>query len=184
MNLIKKKALFWKIVFLIGINMKNQKSRGFTLLEMIIAVGVFTVFVTIAMSGLLNLSDANKNSTNFSNLSDNIRFALEMMAKEIRTGTDYDLSGDILTFQNARGDTIAYELDSFQIKRSLNGGAFSSLTSGDIKVEELKFVVSGALARDGLQPKILIRIKASVLFKNKKTEINLQTLVSSRNLDS
>lgn len=162
----------------------RRQMSGFTLLEMILAVGVFIVVTTIAMSGLLNLSDVNKDSINFSNLSDNIRFALEMMAKEIRTGTDYSLSGNVLTFQNARGDTIIYKSEGNQIKRSLNGGAFSSLTSGDIKVEELKFVVSGAPPGDGFQPKILIRIKANVSFKNKKTEINLQTLVSSRNLDS
>lgn len=160
-------------------------SKGFTLLEMIIAVGIFTIVVTIAMSGLLNLSDVNKDSINFSNLSDNIRFTLEMMAKEIRTGTDYSLSGNVLTFKNAFGNTIVYKSENSRIKRSSDGGVnFLAMTASGIKIEELKFVVSGALSGDRLQPKILIRIKASVLFKNKKTEINLQTLVSSRNLDS
>lgn len=173
--------------------MKNQKS-GFTLLEIIVAVGIFTVIMTIAMSGLLNLNAVNKDSINFSNLSDNIRFALEIMAKEARTGTIYNCGGtdltrqncslgsSVLTFQNALGQIVTYRLNNNRIEKS-SGGNFLALTSSDVKVEDLKFVVSGALSGDNLQPKILIRIKASVLFKNKKTEINLQTLVSSRNID-
>ena len=160
--------------------------KGFTLFEMIVAVGAFMVFMTIAMSGLLNLNDANKNSINFSNIMDNARFALEIMAKEIRTGTTYSSSGSsTLTFQNALGQTAVYRLNNNRIEKSSDGGAsFLALTTSDVKVDNLKFVVSGAASGDGFQPKILIGIKASVSFKNKITEINLQTLVSSRNPDS
>ncbi|MEK7599213.1 MAG: prepilin-type N-terminal cleavage/methylation domain-containing protein [Patescibacteria group bacterium] len=169
---------------------------GFTLIELIVALGVFSVAIFMSTSTFLNLQNAERKVQNEVNLQDNLRFGLEMMAKEIRTGRDYHCgfsagvgpldcpAGDSsLTFQTTQLQSVIYRQIDSRIQKSTDGGAsFQPLTSGDVLIEDLAFIVSGAASGDSLQPRILISIKASVQTKGTKKELSLQTLVSQRKL--
>jgi prepilin-type N-terminal cleavage/methylation domain-containing protein len=173
-----------------------MNKRGFTLIELIVALGVFSIAIFIATSTFLNLQNAERRVQNEVNLQDNLRFGLEMMSKEIRTGRDYHCglspgilpvdcpSGDIsLTFQTAQLQSVIYRQIDNRIQKSTDGGSsFQPLTSGDVFIEDLTFYVSGSASGDNLQPKVLISIKASVQTKETKKELSLQTLVSQRKL--
>ncbi|MBI2052846.1 MAG: prepilin-type N-terminal cleavage/methylation domain-containing protein [Candidatus Ryanbacteria bacterium] len=63
--------------------------KGFTLLEIIVAVALFAVVATSAVASLLAINGAQKKAVFMQINQDNIRFALESMAREIRTGTEY-----------------------------------------------------------------------------------------------
>lgn len=65
------------------------KQRGFTLVEMIVALAVFSVVVTIAVGALLTLIAANEQLQKERNIMTNLSFALDSMTREIRTGTKY-----------------------------------------------------------------------------------------------
>lgn len=108
--------------------------KGFSLLELIVAIGVFAVVATIAVGALLGLSTAQKKAFYIQTNQDNIRFALETMARELRTGICYkQLPADnsnvcvgfapptpctdsqCIQFVNSHGDVVVY-------KRSINQG--------------------------------------------------------------
>lgn len=70
--------------------MKQAYSQsGFTLIEMIVSLGVFSGVITIAIGALLMLVAANDQLQGEQSVMTNLSFALDSMTREIRTGTDY-----------------------------------------------------------------------------------------------
>jgi len=65
-------------------------TRGFTLVEMIVSLALFSVVVTISVGGLLVLISANKQLQEEQNVLTNLSFAIDSIAREIRTGIRYD----------------------------------------------------------------------------------------------
>lgn len=67
---------------------KNAQS-GFTLIEMIVSLGVFSVIMTIAVGALLILIASNRQLQNEQSILTTLSFALDSMTREIRTGSHY-----------------------------------------------------------------------------------------------
>jgi prepilin-type N-terminal cleavage/methylation domain-containing protein len=70
--------------------MKRAHSKGFTLVEMIVAIALFTVVALVAIGALLRIVDANKRAQSIKNSVNNMNFALEAMTRELRVGTRYN----------------------------------------------------------------------------------------------
>lgn len=68
---------------------RHNNQSGFTLIEMIVSLGVFATVVTIAVGALLVLVSANEQLQSEQNVMINLSFALDSMTREIRTGSDY-----------------------------------------------------------------------------------------------
>jgi prepilin-type N-terminal cleavage/methylation domain-containing protein len=67
---------------------KNQQ-LGFTLIEMIVSLAVFSIVVTITVGALLVLIGTNQQLQDEQSVMTNLSFALDSMTREIRTGTHY-----------------------------------------------------------------------------------------------
>ena len=174
----------------------NNKS-GFTLFEMIVSLGVFSIAVLMILSSLLSITGAQKKAITLETVEDNLRFAIDSISKEVRTGYDYDCGGggtplnctsgsSILAFTNANGVPVVYKLENQAIQKSIDGGAnFFNITGSDIKVNLMTFYVTG-VGQDNLQPKVTIIIKAVSETGQEKTgsPFNVQTTVVQRQLDS
>jgi prepilin-type N-terminal cleavage/methylation domain-containing protein len=180
-----------------------MKKGGFTLVEMLVAVGVFAMAVTIGGGALIVASDAQQKILALRIVQDNLSYLFDTMGKEIRTGTSYhcgtgiDDFGDTprdcptggvsFTFHNASGEKITYRLNSGRVERILNGDTLNSfvLTSPDANITSLTFYVIGAPADNDLQPRVTIVLKGTSGTKEKvKSYLNIQTTISQRLLDS
>jgi prepilin-type N-terminal cleavage/methylation domain-containing protein len=75
------------------LNLKN-KNKGFTLVELMVAIAVFSIVMVTAMSALLNVIDANNKARSIKSAINNISFALEGISKDMRMGTEYSCSED------------------------------------------------------------------------------------------
>ena len=64
-------------------------TAGFTLIEMIVSLALFATVSTVAVGSLLVLIDNNRELRGEQSLITNVSFALDMMARDIRTGFDY-----------------------------------------------------------------------------------------------
>ncbi|MCA9366806.1 type II secretion system protein [Candidatus Kaiserbacteria bacterium] len=62
---------------------------GFTLIEMIVSLGLFSIVITVAVGALLVLIANNKQLQQEQGVMTNLSFALDSMTREIRTGTKY-----------------------------------------------------------------------------------------------
>jgi prepilin-type N-terminal cleavage/methylation domain-containing protein len=67
----------------------RAKRAGFTLVEMIVSLALFSVVAVIAIGALLKVIDANDKAQSIQSSVTNINFAMESMSRDLRTGTDY-----------------------------------------------------------------------------------------------
>lgn len=63
--------------------------RGFTLVEMIVSLALFSIVITISVGALLVLIGTNEQLQGEQTVMTNLSFALDSMTREIRTGTEY-----------------------------------------------------------------------------------------------
>lgn len=68
---------------------KNTRQQGFTLIEMIVSIGLFSVVMVLGASTLLSVVDANRKTQSLKSAINNLNFAVESMARTIRVGSSY-----------------------------------------------------------------------------------------------
>jgi prepilin-type N-terminal cleavage/methylation domain-containing protein len=71
------------------INNSPQMNRGFTLIEIMVSLALFTVVAVIAVGAFLKIIDANEQSQSLQTAMNNTSFALESMVREMRVGSNY-----------------------------------------------------------------------------------------------
>lgn len=168
-------------------NLQNFNTQsGFTLIELIVAIGIFAVVMTISMGAFLNISDIQKKSESLRNVSDNMSFAIELMTRDIREGKDYSCGASgcgEFNFTDIKGNSVNYKLtDSGGRKYIARNG--SEITSHDVNVNSLIFSIRRNGASDG-QPFVTIYAGGITDSKQKlKSSLDLQASVSQRKIDS
>ena len=156
--------------------------QGFTLLELIVSVALFTIVVTIATSAYLKLIELNRKARATNDLVSNLSFVTESIGRSIRTGRDYDCGGiggsancwptgnSTFSFENEDGDTVTYLLKSGGVIGMCVGGSCtnasaSPLTDPRITITSLTFYVDG-VGTSGTdaakQPRVIISMSGSI----------------------
>lgn len=74
-------------------NKYRGEERGFTLVEMIAAMSIFTLVMVTALGALLSVVDANRKAQALKLAINNLNFAVEKMSREIRSGSKYHCGG-------------------------------------------------------------------------------------------
>lgn len=82
---------------------KNIKTRnnGFTILEMIVALGVFATVAVLSISSLLSLTNAQKKARTLQSIQDNLRFSMEAIARDLRQGDFFYCGSNLEDFPTA-----------------------------------------------------------------------------------
>ncbi len=87
--------------------MKNfTKKSGFTLVEIMVAVSIFAVVAVIATGALITASDINKKAQAIKLAVDNVNFALNKMAFEVRNGNTYGCANSVSSFYFPYGTAV------------------------------------------------------------------------------
>lgn len=191
-ELFNKKKIFIENYF--------KKDRGFTLLEMLISISLFTVVTSIAFTALFSVIDANNKAKTINTVVNNLSTVMESMTREIRVGTDYTCGseyisggfncsngGGDISFLSESGKKIYYSFNSVSknIERRIDVGSTVNLVGTDVDIDELVFYVFGTGPPEGgifSQPRVLIILKGTIKRQgeNIKTVFKLQTTVSQR----
>lgn len=81
----------------------KTKTKGFTLIEIMVATSIFMVIMLIALGALISSSDTAKKSQALRSAMDNVNFAMESMTRSLRMGSDYTcvISGDSISIPAA-----------------------------------------------------------------------------------
>lgn len=179
-----------KAIFLIGSNMrkkfrKNMSESGLTVIELIVAVGIFSLVIGMTIGIFVVSITTQRRVTALRNVDDNIRFTIESMAREIKTGKNFSSVANSLSFTNANGESVVYRLNADIVEKSSDGGTnYSAVTGSEVTVNYLNFYLMGQAAGDGLEPRITITIGATSQAGNQSANLKVQTTISERFLQS
>jgi prepilin-type N-terminal cleavage/methylation domain-containing protein len=84
-------------------NYFSSNKSGFTLIEVIVSLALFSVVITIAVGALLILIASNRQLQNEQSVLSNLSFALDSMTREIRTGSNYFCNNSVNTSASLGG---------------------------------------------------------------------------------
>lgn len=170
--------------------------KGFTLIELMTALSIFIIVMTISMGSILGAFDANRKSRSLKSVMNNLNLAVESMSREMRYGQTYHCgSGDVtlpqncpeggtlVSFLSSEAEQITYRLNGTALERRVGEGDYVAVTAPEVVIDDLTFYVLGTDPEDTLQPKILIKIESHAGSGRGRSDFTLQTMVSQRPLD-
>lgn len=176
----------------------NSRSSGYTMVELVVATGVFLIVVSIAVGGFVQALRTQRQAAALIAMNSATSLILEQMVRDIRTGTEFcDLARATcpisswppfnagsyfsdLTFNSANGTVSHYYLDGSRIAK--NG---QDLTPDSINVRYLRFYLYGNQDGDGRPPRVTIILGVSPRENGVRNNVvNVQTTVSARNIDT
>lgn len=168
------------------LNPKLKKNiAGLTMIELIVAIGIFGLVISIVISIYILAVINQRRIITVRNVNDNIRFTIEAMSREIRTGRNFSSEAGRLLFVNVNGENIAYRLANDRIEKSIDGGdSYLVMTGPEVTISYLGFYLNGQLASDGIQPRVTVTIGADSKIGSQNTNLKIQTTISARLIQS
>ncbi len=151
-----------------------KTTRAFTLIELMVAVSIFSIVMLVGVGALLTMVEVNKRAQGINSVMNNLNAAMEQMSRSIRVGSTYycgetsiapspsilaetndcPLTGGLLlAFEPTGGDPddiddqTVYRLNGAQLERSLESGtngSWVSLTAPEVIISSFRFYVTGA----------------------------------------
>lgn len=181
-----------------------RKKEGFTLIELMVAVGLFLTVMTIGLGSVLSVIDAGQRAGSLKSVMTNLNYAVEEISRDIKFGSEYycgvtsastwtpqnctgggnpPQSG--ITFVASNGIDTTYRLNGTQIERTTDhGNTYLGVTAPEIVIQDLKFYVFGALNSDTSQPRVFMIVRGYAGKKpTNQSSFIIQTSLSQRVLD-
>lgn len=202
---------------------KSSSTRGFTLVESLVAVGLFTIVTTISSSAFLAMVNADRVSRSQRIATDNLSLALEDISRRIKTGAVYgcdpvnnggavnstrDCAAGAESFAFTEQDrvtrtiykrgigqgdpnsipagcgSLSYSIPGQGCILRFSRGVWIPITSHEIDVKKLTFVVDGSNSTDLIQPHVTILIEGFIQASpTVNTQFKMQTMATQRELD-
>jgi len=190
---------------------RNKISQsGFTLVELMVSLTIFSVVMVISTGTLLIMIDINAKAQAIYSSSSNLTFALDNITREIRTGNHYfcseswdieglksgtqDCEGSYISFTREEDDLRAgYRLngEKKQIEyKKQNGSGWIPMTSDDVVITKFELTVSGTETyyendNDTEQPNVDLFIQGYVNNGlDTDTDFTIQSHIIQRRLDT
>ena len=168
-----------------------MNNRGFTIIEMIVAVAVFTLLVSASSSIFLSSIKAQRQSLATQEVLDQTSYLMEYMSRALRmakkdltgvcTGTaklNYAFEDQCIKFMNYQDECQQFCLDGTRLKNE--DGYY--LTSGNLNVSSFEVNLLGVdqPPTDTLQPRLTIFL---MIQGKEQSMLKIQTTISQRNPD-
>ena len=168
-------------------NNKTIHNKGFSIIELIVAISLFVIVISISVSIFLRTLRTQKTALLLIEANNNLSLTIEEMSREIRESTDFkstDFNGPKDIFRSnieftdtMTGEFIKYDFINGAIFKTVNG-VQQQLTSNAITITDFKIKL---IQPANFPSRVLVSITASpnsdVL--TNYTD-NIQTTVSSR----
>jgi len=191
-------------------NKKQQK--GFTVIEMMVAVALFAVVMLVSAGALISLTTANRKAQALQSVMNNLNVTLDSMVRSMRAGStfhcgpggslslpqDCSNGNTYFAFESHGGSSLTttdQHVYSFvpptgsangYIQRSEDGGAtWVRITAPEISITDMQFYVVGTTRGDTVQPKAVIEVRGVAGGLNTKltSTFHIQATAVQRILD-
>ncbi|MBN2197881.1 prepilin-type N-terminal cleavage/methylation domain-containing protein [Candidatus Wolfebacteria bacterium] len=164
----------------------NFYKRGFTIVELLIAMTLFVVFIGISTGSFIRILRTQRLITSLMEASSNASLTLEQISREIRTGSEFNVIGENeLRFLNTEGVATIYRLKDKSIEKGAGSDfdniVYKKITADNIKINNFNIFILENDLDNRFQPRITIGLSVAVDYEQiKNITINIQTTVSSR----
>ena len=150
-----------------------KKKRAFTLIELMVSVALFSIVMTIVATAYLHILSLDRRVRATNDVSNNLNFVVDTMARSIRTGNNYKCAGgtncpfpsgqNSLTFTDDQSNVVTYTLTNKQITECYGSGCTATaITDPRINISSLTFFVSGVGNSDAVQPFVTFIIRGTL----------------------
>ena len=170
-------------------SMRTAPLAGFSLVELIVSVGLFALVMLVATSAYFNLISLDRQARATNQIVNNLSFAIDTIVRGVRTGTNFECSdnaalrdsdhnstnGSCKTFSytdTGLGATVTYEISSGRLYRCEGTSVCtpptrSPLTDPSITLDStsafyVRGVGTGAAPTSDQQPQVLFVLKGSM----------------------
>jgi prepilin-type N-terminal cleavage/methylation domain-containing protein len=173
--------------------------RGFTLVEIIVSTGLFSVVMLVSTAAYLTIITLDKEARATNELVVNLSFAVDSISRNIRTGTNYSCAGGSngtcsqFSFVDSQRQKVTYLLKGTTVGQCVfpenstalcNSSVAVSLTDPRINVTALTFVVRGVGAGDYAEPRTILSVRGSMPSAQGRTvQFTLQSSATQRFLE-
>lgn len=184
---------------------KKKSAAGFTLVEVVVSIALFSIVMVVCVAALLALVNANRKAQALQSVMNNLNIALDDMARNVRMGTHF-FCGAVPPYVGTRdctqddglnttfvfehfggnpadfGDQWIYYYDAAtkQIWKSTDGGATSyPITSREVTIDSLKFYAVGTTQNDTIQPRMVAVVRGTAAAQNAKSRASFHIQVTS-----
>lgn len=183
---------------------KNKKQTGFTLIEMMVSIALFSIVMTASIGSILVISDSNKKARSLMSVMTNLNFAVDSITRSFKTGeikgtiqlsdciTTNEISYSELSItEEFKKRSVTYCFEPKNVTTNTNGritkqaqgqANATPITSPDVDIKYLEFDLTGTNLKQ--QPILTITMEGTVKVSPKiSSNFSLQTSVSQRKLN-
>lgn len=172
------------------------KTKGFTLVEILVSVSLYSFVALVAIASLVSSTQLNNKLKVTRNLYDNMYFTIEELSRELKQGSNYQQTStsEIILTPYQTGSVSFYRHryilvgGVIKMQRDNGSGTFvdiSQLTSDSIRVNTLKFEIIGGgsyASGDRQQPSVKILISGTTK-ESPISNFNLESIITQRDTD-
>jgi prepilin-type N-terminal cleavage/methylation domain-containing protein len=178
------------------LSQKNiKKQKGFTLIEMLVSVGIFAIVLTIILGTIVTIVDTSRKTRSMTEVMNNLNFVFESMTRTLKTAKEInDSDGTSISAISQDNERVCYlinrennigrlykaKLTNLSDNCTNNVDDYIELTSDDVDITG--FYLDKIDYEE--QPRVFLSIKGRVTTaKGIFSEFSMQTTVSQRNLE-
>jgi prepilin-type N-terminal cleavage/methylation domain-containing protein len=166
---------------------RGFSNKGFTMVELIVAMAVFIVLLTVAVGTFVKIMRTQRGLIDRMAVNSNTGLVLEQIVREIRTGYFFcgdgtsacNESGSSISFINHEGKSISYSLSGGAIIQTIGGNSVV-LTAADVLIKDLNFQVTQADGNICNPWRITVKMKIASRDSEPERDVKIQSTVSSR----
>lgn len=185
------------------------QEKGFTLIEMLVAVSLFTIVMTVSIGALLALVDANRKAQAIQSVINNLNISLDGMVRQIRMGSQYHCGtaaqsnnlgliaapqncnngGTLIGFEafagntTTSGDQWAYWLQNNRLYRRAYNGTTSvvvPITAPEVRIDSFSIYVTGAESTLRSNPSDTQQPKVVIIIKGTAGAVGIPGIIAGR----
>jgi prepilin-type N-terminal cleavage/methylation domain-containing protein len=170
----------------------KEKRKGFTLVEILIATGIFVMVMITLSQVYISIIKTERIAYALLNAENNIRNNLEIIGRSVRMGKNFELTNDNSTlcfdyYLDNEWQTWCYQYDKdskklFQIIESETESEQKEIEKSEmldpsLRLEDFHFY---QIKSTNSQVSFIITLKVTTKVKNQEFSFNLQTAITPR----
>ncbi|MCK4805856.1 MAG: prepilin-type N-terminal cleavage/methylation domain-containing protein [Candidatus Pacebacteria bacterium] len=163
------------------------KTKAFTLVEVLVSVSLFVMAIVALSQVYISIIRSERIAYALLNSENNIRNSLEVMARSIRLGKNFEILPDNkrLCFDYYlegawEGYCYRFNVDDYTLEKLSKDGSYVSMLDPSLKVNYGQFYNKGGLSDS--QSVIIIVLEVSTSVRQQQYLFNLQTAITPRYL--